>query len=133
MKRKILYQFDGDDPLFNRDIEHAFNRVANFCPEIYHFNKEHPKELKSFNRITQGEFSAEDLFDLNNYALKIHKIILEKYPSKDTELAESIIQAAENLITTMENFSGYFDDFIDTCIIQDSKNEMTVVLKDIKL
>lgn len=116
MKTLITYRLDEDDPSWAKLLEEAFNRLTEFAPEI-RIMPPKPKKgeerirtaYSRFNRITNGEFDQSDVLWIRMYSIKVfHAAFYScrkgKHPA---EVEQSILQAAENLQTTVEDFLDY--------------------------
>ena len=97
MHTKLTVYWDNDDPHdFAKQVEEAFNRMANWCAELYpqrtalgktcFDKKEKSRELTAFNRVTNGEFDLEDLGVLMKYAQTICRNAVGKYGHDEREV-----------------------------------------------
>jgi len=119
MKKTVIYRLDNDDRVWARDIEEAFNRVIQYCPElrarkVAKKDKSDvvPSPLVRFNRIVcNGEFDRTDVFWLNHYSHAVYDRVLESLGKgrHPIEIEESIEQAAENLVTVTADFQSFVE------------------------
>src|SRR5437879_5650135 len=111
MHSKITYYWDSDDPIdIGKRLDEAFNRVISFCPELLvqvTKKTDRSPELIAFNRVVGGDFDIDDLLKLTDYADLVKSRIMEKYGESSGQVAESIRQAAENLVTVAHDALQY--------------------------
>ena len=118
MKITITYGFSQDDEPWQKRIEHAFNRLINFAPELQEDlsqpdqrKKTRTPELIAFNRIIGGEFDIEDVKTLNSYVATLFDRVQERYTAAGPELTEmkhGCVQAGVNACTIMSDFTAWF-------------------------
>lgn len=114
MKIIVTFNIDNNDAIrWNTRVEEAFNRMLNFCPELQAPGGITEKQRKAnrssalvaYNRITSGEFDAHDLDILGKLAsTAFDRANASVHPP---EVKNSILQAAVNLVTVIQEFTQY--------------------------
>lgn len=113
MKAITIYRFDLDDDCWAKRIEEAFNRLLEFAHDLRSNAKEKPRALTAFNRIINGEFNEDDVYAIDAYGRIVAQNATTKYswpPFSELITAESILQSAENLKSTVAEFHTWFEE-----------------------
>lgn len=118
MITKIVYRLNADDPNWAKQIEEAFNLCYEFCRELYMTlptGKPGP-ELRSLNRVTNGEFDDGDIECLVEYSLTVYTRIMIKYgaePLKSADWADTCRANASHLRTIVRIFKLWVEQHRD--------------------
>lgn len=104
MHTKVSIFWDDNDPFpMGKRLEEAFNRVANFCPELRPGPEDEKKSQRSevrvsFNRIVGGDFDIDDITRITAYSATVFTQIAERHGKSQFPQSESIMQAAQNMV-----------------------------------
>lgn len=98
MLKVLIFKFDNTDGL-QRDLETAFNLLADFCSEL---RIERADVAKSYHRIVKNrEFTFADVDRIARYALKIKERVNKKYeagqPLAMAPWREQVLRNVQNL------------------------------------
>ena len=118
MIARVIFELQDGDPPWDAQVEVAFNRVINFCPELLPSRNtagqkkvERNPELRAFNRLRANGFDLDDVQNLGKYVETVRRRIVDHYAHVDPALAQvkaSMEQAAENLLQIVEEFARWF-------------------------
>jgi len=111
MRTRVIINWDDNDPFpMGKRIEEAFNRVISFCTELMAESdhpSQRPPEQVAWRKVIGGEFENTDLHLLVKYARTIVQRVNEKYKTPESPVAESVIQAVDNLYTVLSETCEY--------------------------